>query len=89
MKDEIKEILDKLQKVANRETASRNALMEMKDKDYQLLLDYITNLQAISDNRMKTLIKIEQYCIDEKEDLISGCEVCEDILKIIDELKGK
>lgn len=43
--DEIKEILDKLQKVANRETASRNALMEMKDKDYQLLLDYITNLQ--------------------------------------------
>ena len=46
MKDEnIKEILDKLQKVANREIASRNALMEMKDKDYQLLLDYITNLQ--------------------------------------------
>ena len=45
LKDEIKEILDKLQKVANCETASRNALMEMKDKDYQLLLDYITNLQ--------------------------------------------
>lgn len=45
MKDEIKEILDKLQKVANCETASRNALMEIKDKDYQLLLDYITNLQ--------------------------------------------
>lgn len=45
MNDEIKEILDKLQKVANRETASRNALMEMKDKDYQLLLDYITKLQ--------------------------------------------
>ena len=45
MKEKIKEILDKLQKVANRETASRNALMEMKDKDYQLLLDYITNLQ--------------------------------------------
>ncbi|MBR2248696.1 MAG: hypothetical protein IKE89_03525 [Bacilli bacterium] len=45
MQEEIKEILDKLQKVANRETASRNALMEMKDKDYQLLLDYITNLQ--------------------------------------------
>lgn len=45
MSEEIKEILDKLQKVANRETASRNALMEMKDKDYQFLLDYITNLQ--------------------------------------------
>lgn len=45
MNNEIKEILDKLQKVANRETASRNTLMEMKDKDYQLLLDYITNLQ--------------------------------------------
>lgn len=45
MNEEIKEILDKLQKVANRETASRNALMEMKDKDYQLLLYYITNLQ--------------------------------------------
>ena len=45
MNNDIKEILDKLQKVANRETASRNALMEMKDKDYQLLLDYIINLQ--------------------------------------------
>lgn len=57
--------------------------------DIDKLLDYITNLQTISDNRMKTLLKIEQYCIDEKEDLISGGEVCEDVLKIIDELKGK
>ena len=47
MSDEIKEILQKIENVANRETASRNALMEMKDKDYQLLLDYITNLQTI------------------------------------------
>lgn len=53
MNDEIKEILDKLQKVANRETASRNALMEMKDKDYQLLLDYITNLQAIEQEHQR------------------------------------
>lgn len=45
MTEEIKEILDKLEKVANRETASRNALMEMKDTDYRDLLDYITNLQ--------------------------------------------
>jgi len=38
MNDNIKEILNRLQKVANKETASRNALMEMKDNDYQLLL---------------------------------------------------
>ena len=31
----------------------------------------------------------KKYCIDEKEDLISGCEVCEDILKMIDKLKEK
>lgn len=47
MSDEIKEILQKIENVANRETASRNALMEMNDKDYRLLLDYITNLQTI------------------------------------------
>jgi hypothetical protein len=56
MSEEIKEILDKLQKVAKRETASRNALIEMKDKDYQLLLDYITNLQQ-ENERLK-----ECYC---------------------------
>ena len=50
MNNNIKEILDKIEKVANRETASRNALMEMKDKDYQLLLDYITNLQERINN---------------------------------------
>lgn len=46
-------------------------------------------LEKIADSRMKTLLKIEQYCIDEKEDLICGGEVCEDVLKIIDELKGE
>ena len=53
-----------------------------------ILKDYITNLQTIADNRMDTILKIEKYCIEEKEDLISGGEVCEDILKIVDELKG-
>ena len=33
------------------------------------------------------LHKIEQYCNDEKEDLIAGGEVCEDVLKIIEEIK--
>ena len=36
----------------------------------------------------KTVLhKIEQYCNDEKEDLIGGGEVCEDVLKIIEEIK--
>ncbi len=33
------------------------------------------------------LDKIKQYCDDEKEDLIAGAEVCEDVLKIIEEIK--
>lgn len=57
--------------------------------DIDKILDYITNLQIIADNRMNALLKIEKYCIDEKEDLCSGGEICEDVLKIIDELKGK
>lgn len=45
MNNDIKEILDRIKKVANKETASYNALMEMENTKYQLLLDYITNLQ--------------------------------------------
>lgn len=81
MKDEIKEILDNLKDIDKTNI--------LKNNDAKIILDYIANLQTISDNRMKTLLKIEQYCIDEKEDLINGGEVCEDVLKIIDELKGK
>lgn len=47
------------------------------------------HLEKVADERMSTILDIEKYCIDEKEDLISGCEVCEDILKMIDKLKGK
>ena len=64
MNNEIKEILDKLQKVANRETASRNALMEMKDKDYQLLLDYITNLQEEIERQSKAQVILDNELAD-------------------------
>lgn len=47
------------------------------------------HLEKVADERMSTILDIEKYCIDEKEDLISGCEVCEDILKIIEKLKNK
>ena len=50
---------------------------------------YVKDLEKVADERMSTILDIEKYCIDEKEDLISGCEVCEDILKIIDKLKEK
>lgn len=43
--NDIKEILSIIEKVANKEIASRNALMEMKAKDYHQLLDFIINLQ--------------------------------------------
>lgn len=57
--------------------------------DIDEIIDCLNNLQTISDNRMNALLEIERYCFEEKEDLISGGEVCEDVLKIIDELKGK
>ena len=71
--------------------------MNMKDKELydnteanfnDLTIRY-NHLEKVSDERMSTILDIEKYCIDEKEDLISGCEVCEDILKMIDKLKGK
>ena len=60
-------------------------LLSVFDKRFQ---DYNT-IEKVADERMSTILDIEKYCIDEKEDLISGCEVCEDILKMIDKLKGK
>lgn len=85
MSNEIKEILEHLsatQKINNGWTSF--SVEECKG-----LYDYIINLEEISNTRMKTLLKIEQYCIDKKEDLISGGEVCKDVLKIINELKWK
>ena len=92
MNDEIKEILDKLQKVANRETASRNALMEMKDKDYQLLLDYITNLEQKCENqrlelvslndRLKEVKKSNGYLKQENEELIEDNYAYHQLMKI-------
>ena len=79
MTDDIKEML---------ELHIKNDI-DLLPKNQQKVLDYITNLQTIADNRMGTILKIEKYCIEEKEDLISCGEVCEDVLKIVDELKGK
>ena len=81
MKDEIKEIL---QLIGN--CCYYGKISEDKCEKY---CNCITNLEKVADERMSTILDIEKYCIDEKEDLISGGEVCEDVLKIIDELKGK
>jgi hypothetical protein len=45
-------------------------------------------LEKIAEERMNTILKIEKYCNNEKDNLISCGEVCEDILTIIDKLKG-
>lgn len=59
----------------------------LSSKDSQKLVDFM-NYQDKEIERLNNIInKLEKYCIDEKEDLISGCEVCEDILKMIDKLK--
>lgn len=87
MKDEIKEILDKLQKVANRETASRNALMEMKDKDYQLLLDYITNLQEENErvsNLYETYEEANELWIKKCENYKSRIDKAVEYIKLIE-----
>lgn len=40
------------------------------------------------DKYMKTLLEVKKYAETEKEDLISGGEVCEDILEIVDKALG-
>lgn len=82
MKDEIKEILDFLK---DKRGYYKTFSQDKTDKLY----DYITNLEKVVDERMSTILDIEKYCIDEEEDLISGGEVCEDILKIINKLKER
>lgn len=60
----------------------------LTDEYYKEILNYICQLENISNSRIETILEIENYCNDEKEDLISGCEVCEDILNKIEKLKN-
>lgn len=55
MKDKIKEILQKIENVANNKTGSYNGLIETKTEDYRLLLDNINNLQEKYKNSQITL----------------------------------
>lgn len=88
MNKEIKEILQKIESVANREIASRNSLMEMKDKDYQLLLDYITNLEKelelmVKDDEksQKTIIKLSEEIQELRADYGNKAQVERDLLE--------
>lgn len=90
MNDEIKEILKKLKSVANRETSSRNALMEMKDKDYQLLLNYITNLQQRIDKAIEYIEENKQLSMfaDLRKSGVSNYDLECDADDLLDILKG-
>lgn len=87
MTNEIKEILNKIKNVANKETASRNALMEMKDTDYQLLLDYITNLQE-ENERLNNIIKDIKSQLDYLETYSSKEDVFEDMKRRLDRIEN-
>lgn len=73
------EFIGKLQMVY---VGKKNAFNEIVG-EYDRLNNIINELNKISGNRMNTIIEIEKYCNEEKEDLIAGGEVCEDVLKII------
>lgn len=73
------EFIGKLQMVY---VGEKNAFNEIVG-EYDRLNNIINELNKISGNRMNTIIEIEKYCNEEKEDLIAGGEVCEDVLKII------
>ena len=45
------------------------------------------NLKEQLDKYKQVTDKIKEYCNNEKDDLISGGEVCEDILKLLEEIE--
>lgn len=47
----------------------------------------IENVIIERDKYKEVLDKIKEYCKEEKEDLIAGGEVCEDILELLEEIK--
>ena len=86
--EERQAIIHLLDKQARYEYCIKNNI-SFSDEDYEA---YIIRQSMINKDkeieRLNNIInELEKYCIDEKEDLISGCEVCEDILKMIDKLK--
>ena len=81
MKYEMKEILDKLEKVANKEPASRHTLMKMKNSDYRILLDYITNLEQ-ENERINTLWKNTNVIIRNDKPLALNSNAFEYLLNL-------
>lgn len=70
--DSILEYADDLEKVKK--------VYDIKYRENKMLKEQVLLYKSV-------LNKIEQYCNDEKEDLIAGAEVYEDVLKIIEEIK--
>jgi len=82
---EIMKLKDKLEQQRKEyQETYKDVRIEIKEKN-----EIITNLQQLSDKRMDMILKIEKYCIEEESDLMSGAEVCEDILKLIGDLKDE
>ena len=69
------------------ETLIQIALADLLQENQQLKI--LSSIEETDEARMNALLQIEKYCNQEKDGLISGGEAIEEILKIIDELKGE
>ncbi len=61
---------------------------EYPSSQHKYDLEYQIKLIQDKLNKYKQVIyKIKEYCKEEKEDLIAGGEVCEDILELLEEIE--
>ena len=89
--EKIKEILDNIEV---NELKHHKWYCSVEKDNMQKILDYITNLEQIANARMKTIIKIEQYLIDNgiDDEMLKCCDIYDingiELKKYIEELKN-
>lgn len=84
-------LLESLDICSNRD----DFIIEIRNDRAKVLLDYITILKRIADERMQAILKIEQYLIDNgvDDETLKFCDIYDvngiEIKKYIDKLKGE
>lgn len=87
----LQDLLESLDICSNRD----DFIVEIRNDRAKVLLDYITRLKRIADERMQVILKIEQYLIDNgvDDEILKLCDIYDvngiELKKYINELKGE
>ncbi|MBR2245566.1 MAG: hypothetical protein IKN65_00980 [Clostridia bacterium] len=87
----LQDLLESLDNCSNRD----DFILEIRNDRAKVLLDYITRLKRIADERMQVILKIEQYLINNgvDDETLKICDIYDingiELKKYIDKIKGE